>query len=97
MLTRKFVVVIAGYFTYGLLKVFKINFLDIVADYFLIVNKPSMHVFECLIDLVYIKKTFVKNNFCNAIVENIYFSDHDAKIIVIEKMLSMFILFHKIH
>ena len=49
-----------------------------------IVNKPA-HISGSLTDHVYIKKTLMEEFFVNAIVENIYFSDHDAIRIVIEK------------
>ena len=48
------------------------------------VNKPT-HISGYLIDPVYIKRTLMENIFTNVTVENIYFSDHDAARIVIEK------------
>ena len=47
-------------------------------------NKPT-HISGSLIDHVYIEKTLMEEFSANAIVENIYFSDHDAIRIVIEK------------
>ena len=49
-----------------------------------IVNKLT-HISGSLIDYVYIKKTLMGEYSANATVENIYFSDHDAMTIVIEK------------
>ena len=45
------------------------------------VNKPAL-ILESLIDHAYIKKRLMEQFFT---VENIYFSDHDAVRIVIEK------------
>ena len=59
-------------------------FLNHFAEHVQIVNKPT-HISGSLIDNVYIKKTLMEEFFANAIVENIYFSDHDAIRIVIEK------------
>ena len=59
-------------------------FLNHFAEHIEIVNKPT-HISGSLIDHVCIKKTLMEEFFANAIVENIYFSDHDAIRIVIEK------------
>ena len=71
--------IITGYFNYDLLKVSKNKFLDSFTDHVQMVNKPT-YISRFLIDHVYIKKTLT-----NATVESIYFSDHDALRIIIEK------------
>ena len=77
--------IIAGnLISYDLLKVSEDTFLDISTDHVEIINKPT-HIPGSLIDDVYIKKTLMENFFTNESVENIYFSDHDAVRIVIEK------------
>ena len=48
------------------------------------VNKPT-HISGSLIEHVYIKKALMEKLFTNVTVENIYFLDHDAVRIVIEK------------
>ena len=58
-------------------------------------NNPP-HMFGSLIDHAYIKKTLTEEFFSNAFFKNIYFSDHDAVRIPIEKILLLFILVHKI-
>ena len=47
-------------------------------------NKPT-HISGSLIDHAYIKKTLMEEFSAQATVENIYFSNHDAVRIVIEK------------
>ena len=47
-------------------------------------NKPT-HTSGSLIDRVYNKKGLMEEFFSNGTVENIYFSDHDAVRIIIEK------------
>ena len=47
-------------------------------------NNPP-HMFGSLIDHAYIKKTLTEEFFTNATFKNIYFSDHDAVRIPIEK------------
>ena len=77
--------IVAGDFNFDLLKVSKNNlFSNHFTEHVQIVNKPT-HISGSLIDHVYIKKTLMEEFFANAIVENIYFSDHDAIRIVIEK------------
>ena len=76
--------IIAGDFNYDLLKVSQNNFLDIFTDHSQTVNKPT-HISGSLIDHVYIKKALMEEFFTNVIVENIYFSDHDAIRIAIHK------------
>ena len=77
--------IIAGnLISYDLLKVSEDTFLDIFTDHVEIINKPT-HISGSLIDDVYIKKTLMEKFFTNESVENIYFSDHDAVRIVIEK------------
>ena len=44
-----------------------------------------MHISRILIDHVYIKRALMKEFITNVTVENLYFSDHDAVRIVIEK------------
>ena len=48
------------------------------------VNKPT-HISGSLIYHVYIKKALMEEFFTNVTAENIYFSDHDAVRITIEK------------
>ena len=60
------------------------NFLHIFTDRVQMVNKPT-HISRSLIDHVYIKKALMEEFFTNVTVENIYFSDHDAVRITIEK------------
>ena len=48
------------------------------------VNKPT-RISGSLIDHVYFKKALMENFFTNVAVENIYFSDHDAVRVAIEK------------
>ena len=60
------------------------KFLAIFTKQFQTVNKPT-HISGSLIDHIYIQKTFMTEFFTNAIVEEIYFSDHDALRIAIVK------------
>ena len=53
------------------------------------VNKPT-HISGCFIDHVHIKKVLMAEFFTNLTIENIYFSDHDAARITIEKNYSDF-------
>ena len=76
--------IIAGDFSYDLLKVPQNKFLDIFTDHVQMVNKTT-HISGCLIDHVYIKKALMEEFFTSVTVENIYFSDHDAVRIVTEK------------
>ena len=46
------------------------------------VNKPA-HMSRSLIDHAYIKAALMEEFFINVTVKNIYFSDHNAVIIVI--------------
>ena len=73
----------------------KINCLDIFTDHSQEVNKP-IHISRSLIDHVYIKKFLMEKFFTNVTFKNIYFLDHDAVRILIEKILLIFILFHKV-
>ena len=75
---------VAGDFNYDLLKVSENKFWDIFTDCVQMVNKPT-HTSGSLIDHVYIKKSLMEELFFNATVQNIYFSDHDAVRIIIEK------------
>ena len=63
---------------------FKNKLLDVFTDHIEMVNKPT-HISGSLIDHVFIKKDLMEEFFTNATVENIYFSDHDAIRILIEK------------
>ena len=63
---------------------FKNKLLDVFTDHIEMVNKPT-HISGSLIDHVFIKKDLMEEFFTNATVENIYFSDHDAVRILIEK------------
>ena len=65
--------IIAADFNYDLLKVSQNKFLDIFTDHVWMVNKPT-HISRSLEEF-----------FTNVTVENIYFSDHDAVRIAIEK------------
>ena len=58
------------------------NFLDIFRDHFQKANKP-IHRSGSQIGHTYIKKVLMVEFSTNVIVENIYFSDHDAVRIVI--------------
>ena len=60
------------------------KFLDIFTDHVHMVNKPT-HISGSLIDYVYIKKALMEEFFTNVTAENIYFSDHDALRITIQK------------
>ena len=82
--------IIAGDFNYDFLKVSQNQFLDIFADHFQVVNKPT-HVSGSLIDHAYIKKALMEEFFSNVTVKNIYFSDHDAVRIAIHKNMLIFI------
>lgn len=86
--------IIAGDVSYDLLKVTENKLLDIFTDHLQILNK-STHISGSLTDHVYIKKTWMYEFSINVTVENIYFSDHDALRIVIEKLF-IFILVYKI-
>ena len=84
LLATNYINIIAGDLNYDILKVSQNNFLDIFADPVEMVNKPT-HISGSLINHVYIKKAFMAEFFTNVTVENIYFSDHDAVRITIEK------------
>ena len=76
--------IIRGDFNYDLLKVTENKLPDIFGDHFQRVNKVT-HISGSLIDHVYVKKTFKQKFSINLTVENIYFSDHDAVRIAIDK------------
>ena len=76
--------IIAGDFNYDLLKVSENKLLDIFTHHVQMVNKPT-YLPGYLIDHVYINKTLMEEFSTNVSVENIYFSDHDALRVVIEK------------
>ena len=78
--------IIAGDINYDYLKVSQNNFLYIFTDHVQMANKPA-HISRSLIDHVYIKKALMAESFTNVTVENIYFSDHDAARITIEKKI----------
>ena len=65
-------------------QVSKNKLLDVFTDHIEMVNKLT-HISGSLIDHVFIKKDLMEEFFINATVENIYFSDHDAIRILIEK------------
>ena len=65
-------------------QVSKNKLLDVFTDHIEMVNKPT-HISGSLIDHVFIKKDLMEEFFTNATVENIYFSEHDAVRILIEK------------
>ena len=71
-------------FNYDLLKVTENKLSDIFGDHVHIVNKAA-HMSGSLIHHVYVKKTLMEEFSINLTVENIYFSDHDAVRIVIDK------------
>ena len=85
----------AGDFSYVLLKVLENKLLNIFTDHVQIVNKP-IHISGSLIDHIYITISSMEEFFINATAENIYFSDHDAVRVKMEKMLLIFKIFHKI-
>lgn len=66
------------------IKSHKIKFWDNFTDYAQMVNKPT-HITGSLIEHVYIKEALMEKLFTNVTVENIFFLDHDAVRIVIEK------------
>ena len=87
--------IIAEAFNYVLLKVSENELLDIFTDDVQMVNDPT-NISESLVDHVYIKKSLMEEFFTNATAENVYFSDHVTVRVIIEKMLLIFVLFHKI-
>ena len=85
LLATNLVDTVAGDFNFDLLKVLENNLLsNNFMEHVQIVNKPP-HVSGSLKDHVYIEKTLLEEFSANATIENIYFSDHDATRIVIEK------------
>ena len=68
--------IIAGGFSYDLLKVTENKILYIFSDHVKIVNKRT-HISESLTDHVYIKKTLTEEFCINVTIENIYFSDYE--------------------
>ena len=85
LMLQYFVDIVAGDFNFDFLKVSENNLLlNHFMEHTQIVNKPT-HLFGSLIDHVYIKKTLMEEFSANATIENVYFSDHDAIRIVIEK------------
>ena len=68
-----------GDFNYDLLKVKKYIISDIFGDHVQILHKAT-HISH-----VYVKKTLMEEFSINLTAENIYFSDHDAVRIVIDK------------
>ena len=80
--------IIAGDFNYDLLKVSENKLLDISKEHFthhVQMVSNATNISGSLIDDVYIKKTLMEEFSTNVSVENIYFSDHDALRIVIER------------
>ena len=85
LLATNSIYIVAGDFNFDLLTVSENNlFLNHFTEHVYIVNKPT-NISGSLTDHVYIKKTLMEEFFANATVKNIYFSDHDAIRIVIEK------------
>ena len=76
--------IIAGNFNYDLLKLSENKILDIFTDHVQTVDNPT-HISRFSMDHIYIKKRFIEEFFSSATVENIYFLDHAAAIIMIEK------------
>ena len=76
--------IVAEDFNYDLLKESQNKFLDNFIEHVQMVNKPT-HISGYLIDHVYIKRGLMKEFITNVTAENIYFSDHNAIRIVIEK------------
>ena len=76
--------IIAEDFSYDLLKVLQKKFLDIFTGNVQMVNKPT-HISGSLIDHVHIKKALMEEFFINVNVGSIYFSDHNAVNIAIQK------------
>ena len=69
---------------WSFIKVSENKHLDIFTDHAQMVNKPT-HISGSLIEHVNNKKTLMKEFSINVTVESIYFLDHDALRIVIEK------------
>ena len=84
LLVTIFIDIIAGNFIYHLLKVSENKVLDIFIHHVQMENKPA-HISGSLIDHVCILRTLLEEFSTNVSVENIYFSDHNALRIVIEK------------
>ena len=76
--------IIAGDFSYHISKVLENKLLDIFTDHVQMVNK-STHIFDSLIDHVYIKKSLIEEFLPNSTVESISFSNQDAVRIIVEK------------
>ena len=76
--------IIVGNFNYDLLKLSENKILDIFTDHFQTVDNPT-HISRFSMDHIYIKKRFIEEFFSSTTVENIYFLDHAAAIIMIEK------------
>ena len=72
--------IIAGDFSYGLLKKGEKLFKDHVQ----MLNKPT-NIYGSLIDHVYIKKSLIEEFLTSATFKTIYFSAHGAVRIIIEK------------
>ena len=75
-----FIYIIAEDFSYDLLQVSESKVLDIFTDHVQMINKSGS-----LIDHICIKKNLMKEFETNGTVENIYFLDHDAVRVIIEK------------
>ena len=65
-------------------KVSSNKLLDHMIGYTQVVNEPT-HIFESQIDHVYINSALLEELHTKAIIQNIYFSDHDVVRIVFQK------------
>ena len=79
-----FIYIIAEDFSYDLLQVSENKVLDIFTDHVQMINKLT-HKSGSLIDHICIKKNLMEEFETNGTVENIYFLDHDAVRVIIEK------------
>ena len=90
-----FIYIIAEDFSYDLLQVSENKVLDIFTDHVQMINKLT-HKSGSLIDHICIKKNLMEEFETNGTVENIYFLDHDAVSIAIQKKYANFQLIHKL-
>ena len=75
--------VIEGKFNYDLSKVFSNKLLGYMIEYTHVANE-TRHISGSQIDHVY-KSALLEEFYIKAIVQNIYFSDHDAVRIILQK------------
>ena len=84
LLATNSIYIIARDFNYDILNVPQNDFLGFFTDHAQMVNKPT-HISGSLIDHFFIKKALMEEFLTKVTVKNIYFSDHDAVRIAIEK------------